>query len=406
MAEREHHHDRWVIFSGMAAVYYAFGMMIMSIPPMITTVRDDLGISRTAMGLALGAWAFMFIGTAPPAGRIVDRIGLRWSILLGALVVAASGFARAAATGLGTLWLAVAIFGVGGPLVSASAPKLIAVWFDDPTERRVAVGVYTSAPALGGVTSLLLTNSVLLPATGSWRVVVVIYSAVGLVAAMYWLVVARVSPPVTVADGAPTPPRASWRTLIESPGVRLALLLGLGTFFVNHGLASWLPNVLEENSGLSATAASTWVAVSIIIGIGANLTIPRLATDQRRSTVLQWVMGVMAVSLVTIAVAPPVVDVLATMTLGVRAAVVPLVIVCLMEADGVTRENMGAANGLWFSVSEVGGTTGPLAVGAVSDTAWGFGGSMVLLTVALLLSMTAIVASDLRRAPELSARKV
>ena len=121
---------------------------------------------------------------------------------------------------------------------------------------------------------------------------------------------------------------------------------------------------------------------------------------------MQWVMGAMAVSLVTIAIAPPVVDVLATMTLGVRAAVVPLVIVCLMEADGVTPENMGAANGLWFSVSEVGGTTGPLAVGAISDTAWGFGGSLLLLTIALLLSMAAIVASDLRSDPVLSASEI
>ena len=118
----------------MAGVYFAFGVMVASIPPMVTVVRDDLGISRAAMGLALGAWALIYIVTAPPAGRIIDRIGLRWSITLGVGFIAASGFARAAAQGLGTFWLAIAIFGIGGPLVSASAPKLVATWFDATRE--------------------------------------------------------------------------------------------------------------------------------------------------------------------------------------------------------------------------------------------------------------------------------
>ena len=41
----DRHPYRWVIFTAMAAVYYAFGAMVASIPPMVSTVRADLGIS-------------------------------------------------------------------------------------------------------------------------------------------------------------------------------------------------------------------------------------------------------------------------------------------------------------------------------------------------------------------------
>ncbi len=362
----------------MAGVYYSFGVIVASIPPMVGVVREDLGISRTAMGLALGAWALIYIVSAPPAGRIIDRIGLRWSLVLGAGFVAASGFARAAAQGAGSLWLAIAIFGVGGPLVSAAAPKLVMVWFERDDERRLAVGVYTAAPALGGVTALVATNSVVLPALGDWRAVVVAYSVVAVVAGLVWLV---------VAGRAPTPPHpdvatagaggGAWRPILASRGVRLALALGIGSFFINHALAGWLPNVLETDSGLSASAASTWAGISILVGIGASMVLPRLADADRRGSVIGGACLVIGISLAVMAVASiPAVDVVASLVVGTRAALVPLVIVVLMEADGVTPANMGLANGLWFSAVEIGGAAGPLVVGAIGDSGVGFTGAL------------------------------
>lgn len=379
----------------MAGVYYSFGMMVSSIPPMVTVVRDDLGISRAAMGVALGAWALIYIVSAPPAGRIIDRIGLRWSITLGASFVALSGFARAAAQGLGSFWLAIAIFGIGGPLVSASAPKLVSTWFDDPSERRLAVGLYTAAPALGGVTALMITNSVLLPALDDWRWVVVVYSLVAVGAGLLWLLVssktgerAGAAGSAPVADGRTG---GDWRVILSSRGVQLALVLGIGIFFVNHGLNGWLPNVLETDSGLSASVASAWAGASALVGIAASMSLPRLATAARRGAVIGVSCATVGASLAVMAIASSAsVDVAAVLVVGVRAALIPLVIVVLMEADGVTSSNMGLANGLWFSAVEIGGATGPVAVGAIGDSAAGFQGA--LWTFAAVLGVLALVA--------------
>ena len=127
---------RWIVFGAMTGVYFSFGIAVTAIAPMLTAVRDDLGVSRGAMGFALGAWALIYIVTAPLAGRFIDRIGLGWSLALGGLSVSGSLVLRAAAQGLGSLWLAIAFFGVFGPLVSASAPYLMATWFPDENERR------------------------------------------------------------------------------------------------------------------------------------------------------------------------------------------------------------------------------------------------------------------------------
>ena len=64
---------RWFVFGAMSGGYFSFGVAVAAIAPMLTLVRDDLGISRGAMGFALGAWAMIYIGTSPIAGRFIDR---------------------------------------------------------------------------------------------------------------------------------------------------------------------------------------------------------------------------------------------------------------------------------------------------------------------------------------------
>ena len=41
---------RWVLFSGVCGVYFAFGVVAMSVPPLVGEVRADLGLSRSAKG--------------------------------------------------------------------------------------------------------------------------------------------------------------------------------------------------------------------------------------------------------------------------------------------------------------------------------------------------------------------
>ena len=75
-------------------------------------------------------------------------IGLRWSLFAAALVIGASGVARTLALDALTLFAAVGLFGLGGPLISSGAPKLISQWFHE-RDRGMAVGIYMTGPAVG-----------------------------------------------------------------------------------------------------------------------------------------------------------------------------------------------------------------------------------------------------------------
>jgi cyanate permease len=394
---RSRHSFRWVLFGAMCAVYVGFGILVLAIPPMASDVRAELGISRGVLGFALGAWALIYIVTAPPIGRVLDRLGLRRSLAAGALLIAVSAVVQAGARSAAMLWVAVAIIGIGGPLVSLSAPKLVSDWFEDPRERAMAVGFYTSAPAIGGLFALALTDSVLLPALGGWRQVLLLHAGIILAAAIAWIVVSGRAPHEPAGSAQVHVPAPAWgaaKVLLRGRVVRLAMLLGIGSFFITQALSAWLPDMLEEHSGLSGTSASHWAAVSLAIGIVARLSVPGLARPERRSAVLHGVMIVLAASMVVMAFGPTSVQVTAAVVIGLRSTLNSLVSVVLMEADEVTPANAGLAYGLWFSAVEVGGAAGPPVVGAFGDSDAGYPAALVVMAVILAVMMLTLVRAD------------
>ena len=384
----------------MCGVYVSFGVAVAAIAPMLTLVREDLGVSRGAMGLALGAWAMIYIATAPVAGRFIDRFGLGWSLALGGVSIAGSLLLRAAAQGLGTLWLAIAFFGVFGPLVSASAPKLMATWFPDETERRRGIGWYAMAPAIGGTITIAATNPVLLAWLDSWRTVLVFEAGIALVATLVWVLTWRLVEHPPSADH--TEPSegsgiAGLRHLAGSHEIRLILVVAFALFFLVHALGNWLPSVLEEGSGMTPSAAGGWVAAAGIVAIVCSGTIPALADPGRAHLIQAAIMVVAAGALIAITIAPDAAHGPLAIVTAVRGALVPLAIITLLAADRVTPANAGLANGLWFSIAEIGGVTGPLSVGLLADTGVGYDGALLVVAAIALFGACVALASHRAR---------
>src|SRR6185369_12030425 len=165
VATPEHHPYRWAMLAGLWLVYFCFGLISASLAPLVGPITAEFGLSHAAMGTVLGAWQLCFIAAAAPGGALLDRYGIRWCLVISGATIALSTLLRAAAVDYVTLLLAVAVFGLGGPLVSVGAPKLIGQWFGQ-AERGLAMGIYISGVSLGNVCALALTNAVMMPLFG------------------------------------------------------------------------------------------------------------------------------------------------------------------------------------------------------------------------------------------------
>ena len=383
---------RWAMLAAVWAVYFGFGLVAGSLAPVVGQVIDDLGLTRASMGVVLGAWQLVYLGAAIPAGKLIDKLGLRWSLGLASLLIATSGLARASATDLWTLFAAVAIFGLGGPLVSIGAPKLIANWFDEH-DRRIAVGVYTTAPALGTTTALASANSLLVPALGSWRWAVATLAVGAATAGVVWVVIAGRAPwtePRTTAGRTGSATLA----LLRVPVVRTVLIIATGTFLFSHAMANWLVEVLRDG-GISPARAGGWAALVTVTGIAASATIPRFATAKRRVPILMTVLLLAAGGALALRVTPGVpVLVVALIAIGLARAATPIDMLALMDDPDVGPDRMAPAGGLFFTAGEIGGVLGPLLTGVLAQSSGGF--RLPLAALAAISVAMALVATRLR----------
>jgi len=384
---------RWVLLGGVWLIYFCFGLTTAAMAPLVTPITAELGIGHSTMGAILGAWPLVYIIAAIPCGLMLDRLGARAALSAAALVMAASGVARGLAGNEAVLFAAVGLFGVGGPLISIGAPKLIARWFEGPA-RGTAMGIYITGPSLGAIAALSLTNAVLMPlAGGEWRVVLFIYAGFVAASGLLWLGLA--SHPAARAGRADEDEGkkfdlAAFGEILGLREVRIVLAMSIGIFFINHGLNNWLPELLRHR-GLGAAAAGYWASIPTAVGVAGSLVIPRLATPERRLSVmaLLFLAALVASLLLHAAPGPWLAGGLVLQGIA-RSSMMTVAILLLMEAPGVPKARLGLAGGLFFTAAEVGGVLGPLTIGVISDLTGGFTAALFVLSALCVALLGAI----------------
>ncbi|MAF08009.1 MAG: MFS transporter [Acidiferrobacteraceae bacterium] len=374
--------------------YMAFGLSMASLAPLVREIEPDLGFSHSAMGTVMGAWQFVYIFAAIPCGILLDRMGTRWGLAIGAFIIGLSGIFRGFAEEYVHLLAAVALFGIGGPLISAGAPKVVSEHFEGPT-RGLAMGIYISGPGIGAIAALLLTQPLVLPILdGDWRLLLQIWGGVGLAAGLFWLLVARGRPHASDAVQA-KPTLANLVEILRIPAVRLILLMSVGVFAINHGLGNWLVEILQS-FGASPSSASVLATIPVGVGIISALTLPRLAVGSRRFSVLILLFSCSVVASLALLTQPAGIWLyLALVVEGIAAgSMMTVLVLTLVEVPGVGEERAGTAGGFFFSAAEIGGVGGPVLLGVLFHTHGHFSSS--LLVLALLGALLVVSVFPLR----------
>jgi len=356
---------RWVMLALLWLLYITFGLVSRSIFPLVTPILADLELSYSQMGLILGSWQLAYIFAALVAGTILDRWGVRKSIFAGVMVIGLSASLRYFSGGFISMLTAVALFGLGGPMISIGGPKTISAWFHGRS-RGTAMGIYTTGNWAGGLMALALTNSLVMPLVGNnWRLVFVVYGVTTFSIALQWFLLAR-------SDGSGEQVERSrilvvFSSLIKIRNVRILLVMGLLSFAIGHGFSSWLPKILEDN-GMSAAQAGWAAALTIAAGIPSILILPTVVPPRFRGRIIAVFAMLTTINLVLVMKISGTALYLGLASLGfISAPFMALLLLILMDSPGVETRHMGSAGGMFFCVAEIGGFTGPFIMGILVD---------------------------------------
>ncbi|MBT6305955.1 MAG: MFS transporter [Rhodospirillaceae bacterium] len=352
--------------------------------PLVPAICSDLEISYGAMGAVLGAWPFVYILSALPCGMLLDRIGPRKALFVAAAIMALSGFLRSFSDTYLIMILAVAVFGLGGPLISIGAPKLIAFLFEGK-DRGLAMGIYITGPGVGAVVALSITNSFLLPIFDySWRSVIGAYALFTISSGCIWLLLSSNQlghlVEATMQAASTGPIGETFRNLASIRSVQIVLAMSVGIFFFNHGLNNWLPEIIRSK-GLSFAEAGYWAAIPTTVSIMSALLIPRLATAERRMLVMGLLIVCAGGATILLHTAPGLQLAFGLCLQGLaRGAMMTVALLMLVEIPNVGPKRAGTAGGLFFTAAEIGGVTGPLVIGLLHDLSGGFSISLTMLS--------------------------
>jgi CP family cyanate transporter-like MFS transporter len=167
----------------------AMRIPLLTVPPIIPLIHDDLHMSETQVGALIGMPLIMFAVAAVPGSMLIARFGMMRVAVAGLFLTALAAAARGAAFDVWTLYAATLLMGFGVSVLQPTMPTLVRAW--TPTRMWLANSVYTNGMMIGVTLGPTLTIPLVLPLVGgSWRRDLMVWAVPGLIAAFAYAAIA------------------------------------------------------------------------------------------------------------------------------------------------------------------------------------------------------------------------
>jgi len=374
----------------VSLMYYSTGIWIKPWQETFDWTRTEIGFGQTLMTLTL-------VFTAPFAGRIIDRFGLKKIATLSLLLYGLGLFAISRMNG--ELWvyylLVVVITLVGVAATPLAFTRAVNAWFDK--NRGLALGLsLTSTGVAAFFIPKYLTPYV---AENGWREGYFILFVIVMIALpIVWLLIKNHPPEAEIKaeDGKRVLQGITFREARQTRTFwSIAAIFLLVSISVLGLIPSFIP--LLQDAGLSPAEAGSYAAImggSVMLGrLLTGFLIDRLFAPYVTAVIFTFVaLGCLALGLGGIQYA-----LIAAIALGFAiGAEVDLIGYFTARYFGL--KNYGVIYGFQYSVFSLGAGISPLLAGYIWDTQGNYNlaliGGAALLLIAVIITLTLPKFSD------------
>ncbi|MEU9294178.1 MFS transporter [Streptomyces sp. NPDC048266] len=380
-------------------------------------IREDLGLSASAFGLASSAFFLLFSISGAAVGLLADRVRPKWLILAMAVLWSVSQAPLAVGGGVAVLIASRVLLGAAEGPAFPVAQQATLSWF--PNHRRnlpgalivlgITLGVMVAAPVL----TWLIQNH-------GWRSAVAAVALVGVVWALLWIRLGGEGPYAAGSDataeaggagseeapaGATTgpAPRTPYRRILATRTWIGATAAYFGTYWVIAFALVWLPSYLQD--ALRHTSSESTQVVMTVWGLGGLAVLGQAGLTGwllRRGTPSRWARGgvggvlllVAAAACLALPSAPAgaVTVVLLVAGFGLAGAMSSVAVTTVTELAPADRR--GGALGIMNGVVTTAGLIAPTLIGRLVDTHGpdGYRYAVLITGAVLLLSGAAALA--------------
>ena len=355
----------------VGAAHFTSHVLQIALAPLFPLMRDDLGVSYTALGLILSVF-YVVSGLAQvAAGVLVDRFGPQRLLIAGVALqggaVAAMGFAP----GYWALLPLAAAAGIGNSVYHPADLSVLSRRVR-PARLGRAFAFHVVAGSLGYAVSPLFAGSV--AALAGWRAALVVVGGFGVAMALALFLLRRALEVAPQERGAGESSerdagRLSLARVLALPVVLLAFTYFVLTALAGSGVQGFTPAALMQGYGASFAWAAFAVTASQLGNIGGVVLGGFLAERTARHDLVAIAgMAVAAVLMVGASwsgFAPVVVVALITGAGFAVGATTPSRDVLVRRA--APPDALGRVFGVVYSGFDLGSLVGPLLYGALLD---------------------------------------
>jgi len=383
-----------LLVAGVLLVALALRGPVVAVAPVVDRLSHELGIGLGTTALLTSVPVLCFALAAPPASALIARLGPDLALLAAALGVVAGSLVRSAG-GLGAAFAGTVVLGVAITVGNVVVPVLISR--DHPGAVGLVTGAYTAALNVGSMLATAVTAPLALAA--GWRAALLLPCAWVALAVPVWLVAARGRlhpvPHAVRHEVARTAGGSVWRR----PAAWGLLLAFAGQGFSYYAVTAWLPSLLADELGVSASAAGSSASLFQVCAIAGAFGVPALAAWWGHLVpVLLLDCAAWLVLPLGLLLAPQAWFAWACVggvAQGGGIVVVFVAVVRLARDEADARRLSAMVQGGGYAVAAV----GPYVVGAVHEATGGWDAPLLVVAAALVVMATAGAASVGRRAP-------
>ena len=347
-------------------------------------IIDDLGISRTQLGLVVSGGGLAGAVLGPYAGRYADRVGGKITLVVVFAATAAGLAAVASSPTYPFLIVAMAITGMAQSGSNPATNKLISLHFP-AGKRGLVTGVKQSGVQIG-----IFVGGITLPATAlafNWRFAIATWSVIALIGLAGTLLVVPPDPTGEGADAgvSSTPARIGDVRWLTAGGLLNGAVVG--------SVLTYIPLYAQEAAGFSVSMAGGVASAFALAGLISRLTWSRYSeVSSHYSKPLSLVALLSTAGTALLWMAPTV----GFWLLWVGAMVVGTAqawnaIAMLAVISGVPHSSAGWASGMVAMGFGLGIASGPAAFGFLADSPGGYGASFGMLTAVGVLAFMVMI---------------
>jgi len=250
------------------------------------TIQKELNISNDEYASVVNWFLIAYTLAYLFSGRVVDKLGVRASLAIfvawWSISNALTGFAQS----VRSLSIFRFMLGLGEAGGFTASPKAVSEWFP-PSERGIAVGLYSLGGALGAAIAPVLVAQIAGHPSLGWRWVFAVSPVLAGIWLIMWLWLYRTPakhPRITqkeldvlkstmessaAAAAAPKEPEWQlWKSVFREPMVWRLMVARMLTDPVWYFYQFWMPKYLQENRGLDQKGVAIMWMVFIAADVG------------------------------------------------------------------------------------------------------------------------------------------